>query len=114
LKYSLLATFVIGAFALLLATVMTNVLDLMLLSYSFMVSGLFISLIAALFFKKKDPVAAIAAMISGGTTTLVLEVLKKEELVQMPWNIDPNIFGILMSLLVYLSIANRASYGLKE
>jgi hypothetical protein len=53
-------------------------------------------------------------MISGGTTTLVLEVLKKEELVQMPWNIDPNIFGILMSLLVYLSIANRASYGLKE
>ena len=39
LKYSQIATFVIGAFALLLATVMTNVLDLMLLSYSFMVSG---------------------------------------------------------------------------
>jgi len=85
----------------------------MLLSYSFMVSGLFIPLIAALFFKKKDPLAAIAAMISGGTTTLVLEILKKEELVQMPWSMDPNIFGILMSLVVYLFISNRASSGLQ-
>lgn len=107
LKYSQMATFVIGAFALLLATVMTNVLDLMLLSYSFMVSGLFIPLIAALFFKKKDPVAAIAAMVSGGSTTLILEILSKKEIVHLPWGIDANIFGILMSLIVYLIISNR-------
>lgn len=107
LKYSQMATFVIGAFALLLATVMTNVLDLMLLSYSFMVSGLFIPLIAALFFKKKDPVAAIAAMVSGGSTTLILEILSKKEIVHLPWDIDANIFGILMSLIVYLIISNR-------
>lgn len=107
LKYSQVATFVIGAFALLLATVMTNVLDLMLLSYSFMVSGLFIPLIAALFFKKKDPVAAIAAMVSGGSTTLILEILSKKEIVRLPWDIDANIFGILMSLIVYLIISNR-------
>lgn len=107
LKYSQVATFVIGAFALLLATVMTNVLDLMLLSYSFMVSGLFIPLIAALFFKKKDPVAAIAAMVSGGSTTLILEILSKKEIVHLPWGIDANIFGILMSLIVYLIISNR-------
>ena len=107
LKYSQWATFLIGALALLLATLMTNVLDLMLLSYSFMVSGLFIPLIAALFFKRKDPAAAIAAMISGGTTTLVLEILKKENIVHTPWEIDPNIFGILMSLIVYLLVSNR-------
>lgn len=107
LKYSQWATFLIGALALLLATLMTNVLDLMLLSYSFMVSGLFIPLIAALFFKKKDSAAAIAAMISGGTTTLVLEILKKENIVHTPWGIDPNIFGILMSLIVYLLVSNR-------
>lgn len=107
LKYSQVATFVIGAVALLLATVMTNVLDLMLLSYSFMVSGLFIPLIAALFFKKKDPMAAIAAMVSGGSTTLILEILSKKEIVHLPWGIDANIFGILMSLIVYLIISNR-------
>lgn len=107
LKYSQWATFLIGALALLLATLMTNVLDLMLLSYSFMVSGLFIPLIAALFFKKKDPTAAIAAMVSGGSTTLVMEILNKEEIIYTPFGIDPNIFGILMSLVVYLIISNR-------
>jgi len=113
LKYSQIATFTIGALALLLATLMTNVLDLMLLSYSFMVSGLFIPLIAAFFFKKKDPQAAIAAMISGGSTTLILEVLNKEEILHMPWGIDPNIFGILMSLIVYLSVANSHAYRMR-
>lgn len=108
LKYSQVATFVIGAFALLLATAMTNVLDLMLLSYSFMVSGLFIPLIAALFFKKKDPLAAIAAMISGGGMTLTLEILKKQHHLTTPWDIDPNIFGILLSLIVYLMVSNRS------
>ena len=107
LKFSQIATFVVGALALLLATVMTNVLDLMLLSYSFMVSGLFIPLIAALFFKKKDPNAAIAAMIGGGLTTLCLEYLKTEGLVHLPLKLDPNIFGISLSLAVYLLVANR-------
>lgn len=107
LKYSQIATFVIGAFALLLATLMTNVLDLMLLSYSFMVSGLFVPLIAGLFFKKRNPSAAIAAMIVGGSTTISLEILQKEEVLSMPWGVDPNIFGILMSLIVYLLVSNR-------
>jgi len=106
LKYSQWATLILGALALMLATLMTNVLDLMLMSYSFMVSGLLIPLIAALFFKKKNPVAAIAAMLGGGTTTLCLEILKKRELIEMPWGIDPNIFGILLSLIVYLVISN--------
>ncbi|MHA7128751.1 sodium:solute symporter family protein [Algoriphagus namhaensis] len=107
LKYSQVATFAIGAFALLLATLMTNVLELMLLSYSFMVSGLFIPLIAGLFFRKKSPLAAIWAMISGGTVTLLLEILKKEELVAIPFDVDPNIFGISVSLLIYLIVSNR-------
>lgn len=111
LKFSQIATFVIGALALLLATVMTNVLDLMLLSYSFMVSGLFIPLVAALFFKKKDPNAAIAAMVGGGFTTLCLEYLKTEGLIQLPLNLDPNIFGISLSLVVYLLVANRGKRG---
>ncbi len=105
LKYSQVATFVIGAFALLLATAMTNVLDLMLLSYSFMVSGLLVPLIAALFFKTKNSAAAIAAMVGGGSTTLLLEILKKEELIQIPFGLDPNIFGISLSLILYLTIA---------
>ncbi len=106
LRYSQVATFLLGAVALLLATVMTNVLDLMLLSYSFMVSGLFVPLLAALFFKEKNAIAALAAMLSGGTTTLTLEILRKAGLVRMPLDLDPNIFGISVSLILYIAIAN--------
>jgi len=107
LRNSQIATFIIGALALLLATVMTNVLDLMLLSYSFMVSGLFVPLLAALFFKKKDPLAAMVAIIAGGGTTLTLEILKLKELISMPLQLDPNLYGISASLICYLLISNR-------
>lgn len=105
LKYSQVATFLLGALALLLALSMTNVLSIMLMSYSFMVSGLLVPLLAALFFRRKDPAAAIAAMLVGGGTTLILEVLKKLEMVELPFGLDPNIFGISLSLITYISIA---------
>ncbi len=105
LQYSQVATFILGALALLLATLMTSVLELMLFSYSFMVSGLFVPLLAALFFKTKNPTAALWAMLVGGSTTVVLELLKKFEIAQMPLGLDPNIFGILVALGLYFGVA---------
>src|SRR6056297_560964 len=52
LRFSQITTFIIGAGALLLASSMTNVLDLMLTSYAFMVSGLTIPLIGGLFWRR--------------------------------------------------------------
>lgn len=105
LKYSQVATFLIGAMALFLAMAMTNVLSIMLMSYSFMVSGLLVPLIAALFFRKKDPTAAIASMLVGGGVTLSLEVLKKLDHIALPFGLDPNIFGISLSFITYLLVA---------
>ena len=105
LRYSQVATFVIGALALTLATSMTQVLDLMLLSYSFMVSGLLVPLLAAFFFKKKDAGAALVAMLVGGGTTLVLEILKISLDLGMPLGLDPNIFGISAAFIAYFSTA---------
>ena len=105
LKYSQLATLMLGTLALLLATIMTNVLDLMLMSYSFMVSGLFIPLIAALFFKRKDPKAALGAMLGGGGLTLVLEIMRLTRGMTMPFNLDPNIFGLSFSLFIYVLLS---------
>ena len=104
LQYSQVATLILGAIALTIATVMTDVLELMLLSYSFMVSGLLVPLLAALFFKRKDPQAAIFSILSGGSTTLVLEILKMNNAIEMPLQLDPNIYGITVSLIVYLWI----------
>lgn len=108
LKYSKWVTLFIGTMALLLATQMTNVLELMLVSYSFMVSGLFVPLLAALFFKRKDPKAAWWSIIIGGSTTLVLEVLLMNKLITIPLELNPNLFGISASLVAYILISKNA------
>ncbi len=105
LKYSQWLTLAVGAVALVLATQMTNVLDLMLLSYSFMVSGLFVPILAALFFKNRSALAAWWSILLGGACTLSLELMLMNKLIELPLNINPNFFGISLSLLSYLLIA---------
>jgi SSS family solute:Na+ symporter len=94
-------TLTIGVFAILLASSMTNVLDLMLYSYAFMVSGLFVPVMAALYGKNPSARAAVFSMILGGSTTVLLTTLK----VKLPWDLDPNVFGILAAAVVYLLVA---------
>ncbi len=102
LKYSQILTLIIGALALFLAMKMENVLELMLLSYAFMVSGLLVPVLAALFTKKPNSRAALFAMLGGGLTTSILVGLKLE----LPFGLEANIFGIVVSLLVYVVIAS--------
>ncbi|MBR9997547.1 MAG: sodium:solute symporter family protein [Cyclobacteriaceae bacterium] len=100
LGFSQVATGVIGILAISIAASMENVLEIMLLSYSFMVSGLFIPIITGMFLKKPDAPAAMAAMLGGGIFTLVLTVLE----ISLPFGLDPIIFGLSASLIIYLSI----------
>ena len=100
LRLSQIITLIIGAAAIILASYMTNVLQLMLYSYAFMVSGLFIPVLAALFTKKPSPNAAIAAMLTGGFTTVILVVTNAS----LPFNLNANIFGITASLLTYILV----------
>ena len=98
LRYSQIATLIIGILALLLATAMQNVLELMLLSYAFMVSGLFVPVIGALFWKRSTPNAALWAMILGGSTTTILTFTKTV----LPFGLDANIGGISISALIFV------------
>lgn len=98
LNFSQWITFAIGAFALLLALNMQNVLELMLLSYAFMVSGLFVPTVASLFFKKVSSIAAFWSMLLGGTATTILALLS----VSMPYGLDANAVGISVSFLVFV------------
>lgn len=74
LRLSQIVTLIIGVLALVLATVMTNVLDLMLQSYAFMVAGLFVPIIGALYWSKSSSAGALGAMVVGGLLTLSLEL----------------------------------------
>ncbi len=101
LKISQLTTFIIGALALYLAMNMQNVLELMLLSYAFMVSGLFIPVIGGLFWSKTTATAAFWSMLTGGGLTLALIVLE----VRLPFGLDANVAGITASLLTLIILS---------
>jgi SSS family solute:Na+ symporter len=105
LRVSQIATLLIGLFALFIATTMQNVLQLMLYSYAFMVSGLFVPLIAALFFNKRNSTAAMTSMLLGGFTTITLIIIK----IPLPLGLDPNIFGITTSALAFIIISGISS-----
>ncbi len=98
LRFSQFLTLVIGIIALLLALRMSSVLELMLHSYSFMVSGMIIPVLAALFSKRPDSKAALFSMLTGGGITLFLIVTNAN----LPLGLDANIFGIFSSLVVYI------------
>ena len=99
IRISQIITFFVGGAAIIIATSMQSVLDLMLLSYSFMVSGLLIPVLGILLSKKRKPLAALLSMIVGGFSTLLLTFLE----VSIPFGFDPILIGISLSLLVYLS-----------
>lgn len=104
LRLSQIFTLVIGLIAILIASTMQNVLDLMLYSYAFMVSGLLVPVIAGLYMKRPSPNAALAAMLIGGGTTFTLILLNKFEYISMPLGLDENTFGLTASLLIFLLI----------
>jgi len=99
LRYSQVLTLIIGLLALFLAMRMENVLELMLLSYAFMVSGLIVPVLAGLFAKKPDSNAAMLAMIGGGMTTSILILIRQP----LPLDLDANIFGIAVSFACYVA-----------
>ncbi|MGK0317064.1 MAG: SSS family solute:Na+ symporter [Saprospiraceae bacterium] len=105
LRYAQAATLVIGILAIVLASFMQNVLELMLMSYAFMVSGLFVPVMVALFGTKKDAVAAFWSMLAGGSTTVLLILTEST----LPYGLDANIAGISASFTVYYLISSLKS-----
>jgi SSS family solute:Na+ symporter len=78
---------------------MQNVLELMLYSYAFMVSGLFIPVLGALFWRKVI-LLLLFGMLAGATTILLIITENKLPLgVKLPEHLDANIYGISISLL---------------
>jgi len=103
LKLSQWITLVIGALALLIALYMESVLELMLHSYAFMVSGLFIPVLFGLYSRRPSEKAALISMIIGGSITLGFTLSG----LSLPLELDPIAFGLAAAFIVYL-IASRA------
>ncbi|WP_338731798.1 sodium:solute symporter family protein [Mangrovimonas cancribranchiae] len=100
IRISQIITFAIGFCAIVIATLMTSVLDLMLSSYAFMVSGLLVPVLGMLYSKEKKPLAALLAMLFGGFSTLIIMFIEAD----IPYGLDPILIGISISLLTYLLV----------
>lgn len=77
-RISQVITLMIGGTALLLATTWSNVLDLMLYAYAFMVSGLLVPVLGALYWPKSSPAGAMGGIIGGGLVTFFFKHYRVE------------------------------------
>ena len=93
-------TLVIGILAISVAMYIPSVLELMLLSYGFMVSGLMAPVLGFLLFKTPSRNAAIASMIAGSVTLLFLQITG----LKLPWELDAVVPALSLSLLVMLGV----------
>jgi SSS family solute:Na+ symporter len=97
IQRSIIVTVILGVVSFLLASWFTSVLDVVLQSYSFMVSGLLVPTLVGYFSKRPNTLGAIVSMLGGGGLTLMLIFLK----IPLPYGLDPTIYGILASTLLY-------------
>lgn len=96
-RISQIATLLVGLLSILLASKMENVLSLMLYAYAFMVSGLFVPVIAAMVLKNHFPQPALFSMIVGGGVTISLIISN----INLPFGLDANIFGLGAAFIAY-------------
>jgi SSS family solute:Na+ symporter len=99
-RNSQLVTLIIGVLAVILATKMHNVLELMLYSYAFMVSGLLVPVIGMLVLKNPSSLAAMISMVLGGSTTLILIISE----LKLPYGLDANFFGITIAAISFIIV----------
>ena len=106
LRASQLATLVVGAVAVLLAARFTQVLDLILQAYAFMVSGLLAPTVGALFWPRASAAGALAGMLGGGSLTLALQAgtVPLPAAVQAT-GLDATIFGLTASLVLFVLVS---------
>ncbi len=102
IRLSMLVTLVVGLMAFLLAARFTTVLDAILQTYAFMVSGLFVPTLGAFFWPKGSSTGALVSMTGGGSLTLLLLggiVSLPEGLASL--QLDATAYGIALSALLY-------------
>jgi solute:Na+ symporter, SSS family len=102
IRLSQLVTLGIGVLSLVIAMTFENVLEIMLWSYAFMVSGLLIPVIGALYGNIRSGKAAVAAMIGGGLVTVWLSVWPPFWIFD---NLDPNFYGLSTSLILFVGVS---------
>jgi SSS family solute:Na+ symporter len=91
LRLSRILTAVVGFGSVAFALYVPQVIDSILLAYSFMVAGLFFPTLGALFWRRVSGTAAFWSVVGGGGTTVVLTVA------HVAVRLDPVFYGLAVS-----------------
>ncbi len=98
LRVSRWATVVIGLGSVAFALYVPSVIDSILLAYSFLVGGLFVPTLAALFVPRVGATAAFWSMLAGGSVTVVLAAH------DFGLGVEPVVVGLLLSTAVMIAL----------
>jgi SSS family solute:Na+ symporter len=98
LRTSRVLTVIIGLGSVAFALYAPTVIDSILLAYSFLVGGLFVPTLAALFWPRVDGRAAFLGIVAGGVTTVVLSA--------SDWGlgVEPIFVGLGLSAAVLVAV----------
>lgn len=99
LKISVVTTFVVGIFSVVVALRMPNIISILLYSYTFYCSAIVAPVLLGLFWDKGDANAAISSILLGGITSILCAI----GIIKFP--IDPIIVGMIASFAIYLIVA---------
>jgi SSS family solute:Na+ symporter len=100
LRISRFLTVIIGLLSTFLALLVPKVLDLVLLAYAFLVSGLFVPTLAGLYWPRATSTAALYSILAGGGVAVALNLLPTLSL-----GIDPVLPAIPLSALVLVLLS---------
>jgi SSS family solute:Na+ symporter len=98
LRVSQSTTLLIGIFAIILALYIPSVLELMLLSYAFMVCGLFAPVLGFIAFKRPSRKGALVSMLGGSTVLIAIRSFN----ITLPYDLDAVVPGITISVILML------------
>lgn len=109
LGYTRWLTVLVGAGSVFVALLLPKVLDAILLAYSFMVSGLLVPMLAALYWKRATARGALASLVTGGTVAVGLHLVPKRFLGALS-GVEPALVALPASaaVMVALSLLGRA------
>lgn len=102
-------TLILGIITFVIAASFESVLDIILYAYAFMVSGLLIPTLMAIYGRSASPAAALGAMLFGGGSTLALIILEWD----LPLGVDPTAYGVTISGIAFavISALQRRRYS---
>lgn len=102
MRVTQLSMVVVGVFSLVVAMVATNIINLLMLSFTLRAAGAYFPYVLGHYWKKSSPAGAIASLITGSVVSLLYEKKLIAGLTFFGWERQPVIPGLVCALAAFI------------